>query len=127
MTATAIRLSTVPPSLNSIWRSKSRNGITTHYRAPKYNKWCRDIGWELKQQPAAKHRWKGPVCVLVAMKRPNVNSDLDNRLKALGDLLQLHGIIENDRLIHQWGAWWCDKLPEGCAVSISIAAMGEVK
>lgn len=61
----------------------------------------------------------GPVYVTIAMRRPSANSDLDNRLKGIGDLLQEIGAIANDKHIMGWNAFWFE-LPPGIAAEISI-------
>lgn len=126
---TIIQLSQVPPSLNSIWRvnTKPKSGKkASMYKVQRYNTWANAAGWEMNTHNINKHRWNIPVYVTVAMRRPNANSDLDNRLKCLGDLLEAHGILENDKLIHGWNAYWSDSLPEGVAVEIAITSADPV-
>lgn len=52
-------------------------------------------------------RVSGRVTVVVAMRR-RPRADADNRLKALGDILQRAGIIRNDNLIEAWHVAWAD-------------------
>ena len=53
----------------------------------------------LKAQLAGQHKFTGPVYVTGAFRRPRTNADLDNRLKGIADLLQLVGVIDNDKNI----------------------------
>ena len=85
-----------------------------------YVGWAAAVGHQVNRQMEGQPKWTGPVYVTVAMRCPRANSDIDNRLKGLGDLLQAHGVIANDKHIHGWNAFWSDTLPEGIAAEISI-------
>jgi len=52
-------------------------------------------------------RVSGKVTVVVAMRR-RPRADADNRLKALGDILQTAGIIRDDSLVDAWHVAWAD-------------------
>jgi Holliday junction resolvase RusA-like endonuclease len=73
-----------PVSTNAIWRAvKGRN-----IKSEAYRKWQEAAGWSLAAQRPAKI--KGPV-------RPSRRAfDLDNRIKAIADLLVAHRVIEGD-------------------------------
>lgn len=118
---TVIRLSSVPPSANHIWRhTRSRaTGKPVTYRTAEYMTWLRSVEWEAKAALAKQPKWTTPVYLTIAMKRPRANADLDNRLKPIGDLLQHVGAIANDRLIYGWNAYWS---PHVEAVEIAITA-----
>ena len=60
-----------------------------------YRKWKNEAGWLLKSQRPA--RFLGPVRVSVELNPPTKRAfDLDNRNKALLDLLVTHEVIPND-------------------------------
>ena len=96
-------LSHLPPSVNHIWRTTKAGKV---YRTADYVTWMNGEGWNLKSQLPSQPKFKGPVYIQIAMKRPRSNADIDNRLKGIGDLLQSVGAIENDKLIHGWNAFW---------------------
>lgn len=115
---TLLRLAQLPPSVNSIYRHTKR-GI---FRTEAYNVWANGEGWLLKSQVANQPKWKEPVYIVGRFRRPRTNSDLDNRLKGIADLLQQLGVIENDRLIEGWNVCWSINLPEGVAAEIVITS-----
>jgi Holliday junction resolvase RusA-like endonuclease len=105
---TRITLPIIPPSLNGIWRGKGNGQV---YRADKYTDWITAAGLIVNRQTADRINspiYTAPVSVTVAMKRPRANADLDNRLKPLGDLLERHHVLSDDKLIHMWIASWAE-------------------
>ena len=113
---TTLTLATLPPSANVIWRQGKRGT----YRNPKYVAWLNTEGLLLKSQLRGQKKFDGPVSVNLALRRPRANSDLDNRLKPISDLLQSIGAVANDKLVHHWNLYWCKVLPEGHAARIVI-------
>lgn len=85
-----------PPSVNSIWRS-ARKAV---YRSPKY------LAWRERAAHAVRGVWRGqPIRETVSIEiRVYGDSrrswDLDNRCKAVLDLLQDEGVIEDDNQVH---------------------------
>lgn len=114
---TRLKLANLPPSTNALWRH-GKGGKT--YRTREYQIWLNGEGWNLKAQMVGQPKWKEPVYITGALRRPRANSDLDNRLKGIGDLLQDIGVLADDRLIEGWNVWWSSTLPEGIAAEISI-------
>jgi Holliday junction resolvase RusA-like endonuclease len=112
-------LACLPPSANRLWRYKGKGEA---YRSEDYMTWLNGEGWNLKAQQPGQPKFDGPVYVVIAMKRPRANADLDNRLKPIGDLLQHIGAISNDKHIHGWNAYWSDDVPSGAAAELSIAS-----
>ena len=113
---TTLTLATLPPSANIIWRTGKRGT----YRNPKYVAWLEAEGLLLKSQLRGQKKYDAPVYVKMELRRPRKNSDLDNRLKGTGDLLQAIGAITDDKLIIGWIAYWADDLPKGVAAEITI-------
>lgn len=116
MTKTRLQLESLPPSVNHIYRHTKRGT----FRTQEYNVWANAVGYSVNRQMAGQAKWDEPVYITAALRRPRSNADLDNRLKGLGDLLQSHGVIANDKLIDGWNVWWSRSLPEGIAAEITI-------
>ena len=114
---TTLTLATLPPSANVIWRT-TKTGRT--YLNPEYKEWRKATIPLLKSQLRGQKKFDGPVSVNLALRRPRANSDLDNRLKPISDLLESIGAIANDKLVHHWNLYWCKVLPEGHAARIAI-------
>lgn len=113
---TTLTLATLPPSANVIWRT----GKSGTYRNPKYVAWLEAEGLLLKSQLRGQKKYDEPVAVILALRRPRTNSDLDNRLKPISDLLQSIGAISNDKLVCHWNLYWSTLLPKPYAGRISI-------
>lgn len=107
----------MPPSVNSIWkRGKNRKtGKSNVYLDPKYRKWKEDSMILLAaQHPASIIGHFTAVISLDQSKRGR--SDADNRNKAVLDLLEKAGVIENDKLCDSVTACWTDV--DGCLVEL---------
>jgi crossover junction endodeoxyribonuclease RusA len=90
----------IPPSANKLWR---RAGDRVH-RSAEYMGWTKTAGWELlAQRPVS---LPGSVKLVVRAGLPPRPRDLDNLLKALCDLLEEHGIVENDASVTDIDARW---------------------
>lgn len=82
----------IPPSVNAIYRHIPGRGPV---RSAVYREWRDAAGWQLQAQRPG--RVVGPYALLLAVPRV-AQFDLDNSAKAVSDLLQHHGVVENDRL-----------------------------
>lgn len=110
-----------PPSVNAIWRSRTgANGKPQYYLDKRYATWkraadnlCMAKGWR-------KQALKGPFKAIITIDstRRNLNSDIDNRAKAVLDFLERAGIIENDKLCEKVAVQW-GRAPEGCRVVLT--------
>lgn len=91
----------MPPSTNKIWR-RTRTGM---HKSPAYLDWQMEAGWRLRaQRPAS---IAGPVVIALACERDCLASaDIDNRVKALFDLLVEHRVIQDDRHVVGFAAAW---------------------
>ncbi len=116
---TTLTLATLPPSANVIWR-QGRSGT---YRNPKYVAWLQAEGLLLKSQLRGQKKFSEPVSVTMGLRQPRSNSDLDNRIKPVGDLLEAIGAVSDDKLIHHWDIRWSKLLTNGQAANIFIQAM----
>jgi Holliday junction resolvase RusA-like endonuclease len=102
-----------PPSMNRLWK----RGTTGMYRSPRYMSWIRAAGQELElQRPGC---IAGNYIIVIQLERKdNRNRDADNFLKACSDLLQQHGVIENDALAESVTAMWVPGI-KGCRVTLT--------
>lgn len=81
----------VPPSANAL----HRHGTGRPIRSDAYQAWIAAAGWRLQAQRPG--RVPGAYILLLAAPRGETKADLDNLSKATSDLLQKHGVIDNDR------------------------------
>jgi len=106
--------SKLPPSVNGLFFNKAKGrGKTDTYRA-----WLDTAGREIMAQ-GRKHL-HGPVSLSIALVRPNKSSDLDNRLKALLDLLVSNSVIDDDSLVQRISIQWVAH-GDPCVVLIQAA------
>lgn len=91
----------MPPSVNRIWRRGTNGNM---HRSAEYRDWLGHAGWVLRSQRP--RRVAGRVVILVAIERVDKRADIDNRVKALFDLLQQEKIIRDDKLIVGFAASW---------------------
>ncbi len=72
----------------------------------RYKTWKRSAGWELEQQrpPGV----IGGYALRIVVSR-DFGLDLSNAETAISDLLQAHGVIENDRLCQHLEMYWSDE------------------
>lgn len=81
----------VPPSVNKMFRNVPGKG---RCRTKLYDTWKHEAGWRLRAQKPA--HVAGQVLLLIAVERSWDMADIDNRTKALLDLLVTHKVIEDD-------------------------------
>ena len=81
----------IPPSANDLHDHKPGRPV----RSNAYSAWIRDAGWRLLEQRPG--RVPGAYILLLAVPETETKVDLDNLSKATSDLLQQHGVIDNDR------------------------------
>lgn len=84
-----------PPSANRIWRTGRRpNGKPITYASPEYRTWLRNAGWEAKMQAVGKPKITGSYRLEIVV---GSRGDVDNRIKAVSDLLVDMKITPDDR------------------------------
>ncbi|WP_245268060.1 hypothetical protein [Methylorubrum extorquens] len=81
----------VPPSVNALHDHAPGRPV----RSKAYSAWIHDVGWRLIEQRPG--RVPGAYILLLAVPEAETKADLDNLSKATRDLLQAHGLIDNDR------------------------------
>lgn len=95
-----------PPSLNNMFTNIAGRG---RIKTQRYREWCAAAGWDAN----GKGTCSGPfslVLVLSAASR-RANSDLDNRIKPVLDLLVTHGIVDDDKRCEAIHASWGSTRP----------------
>jgi Holliday junction resolvase RusA-like endonuclease len=85
-----------------------------------YKAWISEAGWKLKTQKAV--AISGPVTVDIAVSEAGgpEGEDLDNKAKAVLDLLTAHKVIEDDskRFVRELNLRWVADIPEGVTIEI---------
>ncbi|WP_232629134.1 hypothetical protein [Methylobacterium sp. Leaf118] len=95
-----------PISVNDLHAPRAGGGIR---RSDAYEAWLTEAGWRLAAQRPG--RIAGRYTLDLGLPRES-GLDLDNAVKAASDLLQLHGVIRNDRNAERIGLWWQDATAE---------------
>lgn len=113
MTLYACLMLPVVPSTNNLFRAGQGAASRMRFKTKPYKNWRTDAGWALKQQPRV--RIAGAVAITISHERRD--GDIDNRIKAVLDLLVLHEVIEEDRHVERVTAQWSDEV-QGCMVEI---------
>jgi Holliday junction resolvase RusA-like endonuclease len=97
-----------PPSTNSLYTNR-RGG---RRKTDRYATWINAAGWDLKAQKPAP--LPGPVVVDITVGPRRTNADIDNKIKAVLDLMVRHKIIDDDRNVFEVRARWGTE--KGCQV-----------
>jgi crossover junction endodeoxyribonuclease RusA len=100
-----------PPSVNALW-TRGRDGSV--HCTPRYSSWKRAAGNELNRQRPG--RIAGPYCLHMTAGR-SYRGDLGNLEKALSDLLQANGVVDNDRHAQVIRLEWSDAI-DGVEVAL---------
>lgn len=92
-----------PPSVNKMYRNVPGRG---RVRSAEYVDWAAMAGWKLRAQHPS--TIAGNVIVVIGVEREArmMGADIDNRIKALLDLLVEHGVIEDDKRVAAVAAAW---------------------
>lgn len=91
----------IPPSTNALFKTL-RTGRRAKSAA--YKDWLLEAGWRLRMQKPAKV--PGFVVLLISVDRDSMAADIDNRCKALIDLLVAHKIIDDDKHVTALAISW---------------------
>lgn len=101
-----------PVSVNAIWRGRGRHVS----RSQRYMAWLTEAGIALAQQKPLP-RYDDKVAVVISVGRTKRKADIDNRGKAVLDLLVKHGVLADDSLVDDLRLRWADDVT-GCRVEI---------
>jgi Holliday junction resolvase RusA-like endonuclease len=118
----------VPPSTNALFRNRSAHEraiaaaqgrkLPGRARTEAYNSWRNAAGWQLKLQHPQKV--PGAVEIEIVMRRMSKSADVDNRAKAVIDLLVEHRVIDDDCNVTAETTRWA--AVDGCIVTVREAA-----
>lgn len=82
-----------PPSVNAMY-CNSRNGKGRgRYKSRQYKEWLDEAGWSVKAQRP--ERVAGPYWLAISL--PRIRGDIDNRVKAINDLLVSLNLVDDDK------------------------------
>lgn len=101
-----------PPSVNRLWMPRPGGMM----RSRRYETWARAAGNEINRQRPGRVRGHYALELLIEDK-PRNRPDLGNLEKCVSDILQEHGIIDNDALCQRIALEWSDSV-KGAHVSI---------
>lgn len=96
----------IPPSVNRVWRSVRGKVI----KSADYKNWLNMAGWQIQAQRPGKI--DGAYTLHVTFPEC-MRGDLDNRVKAISDILQKQGVIENDSYAFEIHLMRRDSVPDG--------------
>lgn len=104
-----------PPSVNRLWKTKKTGGM---YRSKEYVAWRQHALWAIQSRCKGEYI-KGHYELQISAVRPDKRRrDIGNLEKAVSDILQEAGIIEDDCLCDDLHLYWAESGPE-CFVIIS--------
>lgn len=89
-----------PPSVNELF-ANGKPGKTGRFKTPKYKAWLSEAGWMIREQMVRDDNapMRGRVVVILGVERKSLAADIDNRCKAVLDLLVAQRVIEDDRFV----------------------------
>lgn len=102
---------TWPPSVNKTWAP--RKGGKGMYMTGTAKQWRKDNILLLRYQVGRHSPMLGELKVLIQLAPPRLSGDIDNRIKAILDVLQHARIIGDDRQIKRLEIDWLDPRPPG--------------
>ena len=89
-----LELAGLPPSVNQMYRT-GRQG--QRYKRPEVEEWQDEVAKQLREAWGDKRPFVGEVLLKIEFSvKTNRRWDVDNRLKALIDCLELGGVIHDD-------------------------------
>lgn len=84
----------MPPSANDLFKNRPGKG---RVKTRVYDDWLGHAGWVLKAQRP--HKISGPFLTVHSFERTSAQADVDNRIKAVHDLLVKHAVTDDDRFL----------------------------
>lgn len=104
----------VPPSVNGMFANKAARGGKPggRFKTKEYKNWIAEAGWSIREQMTAEgcDPVPGRVLVVIGVERKSLQADIDNRCKAVLDLLVTQKVIEDDRWVTGIALSW---MPQG--------------
>lgn len=105
-------ISALPPSTNNLFVNVRGKG---RVKSERYKTWLNAAGWDVLM--AKPKLIQSPVRVTILINRPNKRSDVDNRVKALLDLLVAQRVLLDDSQVHSLTVEWSGAV-NGCRVFV---------
>lgn len=93
-----------PPSVNGLFANRAKG----RFKTPAYKAWLDEAGWMIREQ--LPDRVPGRVVVVIGVERASLMADIDNRCKAVLDLLVACKVIDDDRWVTGIALAW---MPQG--------------
>lgn len=90
-----------PPSANKLFKSIDGG---RRAKSKDYKDWLLHAGWQLRAQRPG--HISGRVMLLIAVERLSHTADIDNRVKALLDLLVKNQVIDDDHKVAGFAVSW---------------------
>lgn len=101
-----------PPSVNALWRVTGKRV----YKSKKYRDWISEVALSLEMEPRPEIDY--PFNIEMIVGRPSKRRmDIDNRAKAVMDVLEHCKIITDDCLANRITMMWSNDI-DGCQVTI---------
>lgn len=94
------------------------------YKSKEYTEWRKKALWDAALQAKFKKVTGSYKLTVKAVRPDNRKRDLDNLIKALSDVLETSGVIENDHLCEHLEMMW---VSEGPACHITIEGVKNEK
>ena len=94
-----------PPSVNEMYSNRG----ASRKKSKVYADWKGHAGWTLKPQLVDHETFDEPLLAVIQVERTSSRADIDNRVKALFDLLVAHRVIKNDNLFAGFAVAWGPK------------------
>ena len=104
----------IPPTVNQLYAGKTRR-----YKSQKYKLWEAEAGYMLNAAQIKPLQGRSYINLL-SISKDHKRHDVDNLHKAIGDILQKHNIIENDKLINSNDNQRCDIDKDICLYKLWI-------
>lgn len=99
-TLISIELEGLPPTVNQMYRNVTRGSFTRRYKTQACHDFQDMLSTRIKTLWREKPPYEGRVALFIKFFQSDRRRwDLDNRLKALQDCLQLAGVIKDDSQI----------------------------
>jgi crossover junction endodeoxyribonuclease RusA len=109
-----LSLPILPPSVNALYRNVPGVG---RVKTKRYKAWQAEAGWALAPHLRGHKTITGDVRVNIILKR---RGDIDNKCKALLDLLTTHGVYADDKQVCALSIQAGDI--EGCVIEVEAVS-----
>lgn len=93
----AVEFEGLPPTVNQMYRNVTRGGFTRRYKTETCHDFQDMLSTKIKRLWAKQPPYDGRVALFVKfLQHDRRRWDIDNRVKALQDCLQLAGVVKDD-------------------------------